>query len=119
MVWSKISRKIAPAISMGGRLPYTKSKVGACPTQRYATQIYSIPIATPMTAIKAKKASIFTSRQPRISKAWWMGVMRKMRLPWVRLEVDALDDDGHGVPDVDDAEKEHQLRAVPSQKPAP
>ena len=39
-----------------------------------------------MTAISAKKPSILTSRQPRISKAWWIGVIRKMRLPWVALK---------------------------------
>ena len=53
---------------------------------RQTMQMYKRPSATPMAPIRAKKPSILTSFQPRSSKAWWMGVMRKMRLPWVALK---------------------------------
>ena len=55
-------------------------------TPRQTMQIYKSPSAAPMAPIRAKKPSILTSFQPRSSKAWWMGVIRKMRLPWVALK---------------------------------
>ena len=58
-------------------LPVMDQYRGAMPIQASTHMTQVMPV-------KTKK--IFSSLQPPISKWWWMGVMRKMRLPWVSLK---------------------------------
>ena len=36
--------------------------------------------------MKLNTETIFTSLHPHISKWWWMGLILKIRLPWVSLK---------------------------------
>ena len=78
----------APSFDRGRGVPrpYKRFRQPDAITPRQTMQIYKRPSAAPMAPIRAKKPSILTSFQPRSSKAWWMGVIRKMRLPWVALK---------------------------------
>ena len=45
-----------------------------------------MPARPPKSPTSEKTVTIFTSLHPLISKWWWMGLILKMRLPWVSLK---------------------------------
>ena len=59
-------------------------------------------------AMIQKRTTIVTSAQPFSSKWWWIGLIRKMRLPPRELEVRALHDDRAGLDDEEAADEEQR-----------